>query len=71
MVVDRTGSMQVGNRGALVDAAAAKLQAEVAQIPGMELRTVMVPEAGAWTAPGCSAPWTGRWQTSRDPASLA
>jgi hypothetical protein len=46
MVVDRTGSMQVGNRGALVDAAAAKLQAEVAQIPGMELRTVTVPEAG-------------------------
>ena len=46
LVVDRTGSMEVGNRTALVDAAATKLQAEAAQLPGMDLRTVTVPEAG-------------------------
>ncbi len=46
MVVDQTGSMAVGNRGALVGAAATKLQAEIGQMPGMELRTVTVPEAG-------------------------
>ncbi len=46
MVVDRTGSMATGNRAALVDKAAAKLQAEAAALPGMELRTVTVSEAG-------------------------
>ena len=46
MVVDRSGSMTVGDRGALVDAAAAKLQTEAAQMPGLELRTVTVPETG-------------------------
>ena len=46
MVVDHTGSMAVGNRAALTDAAAAKLQAEAAAMPGLELRTVTVPEAG-------------------------
>ena len=46
MVVDRSGSMATGQRGALVDAAAAKLQAEANAMPGMELRTVTVPEAG-------------------------
>lgn len=46
MVVDKSGSMGVGNRSALVDAAAAKLQAEAAQLPGMTLRTVTVPETG-------------------------
>ena len=46
MVVDRTGSMATGDRTALVDKAAAKLQAEVGAMPGMELRTVTVPEAG-------------------------
>ncbi len=46
MVVDRSGSMGVGDRAALVDAAAAKLQAEAAQIPGLEVRTVTVPETG-------------------------
>ena len=46
MVVDRTGSMAIGGRAGLVDQAAAKLQAEVAGMPGMELRTVTVPEAG-------------------------
>ena len=46
MVVDKTDSMGVGNRSALVDTAAAKLRAEAGQIPGLELRTVTVPEAG-------------------------
>ena len=45
-VVDRSASMDVGNRAALVDAAATKLQAEAAQIPGLELRRVSVPESG-------------------------
>ena len=46
MVVDRSGSMATGSRAALVDKAATTLQAEVAAMPGMELRTVAVPEAG-------------------------
>ena len=46
MVVDKSDSMGVANRGALVDAAAAKLTAEAAQIPGLDLRAVTVPEAG-------------------------
>ena len=46
MVVDRSGSMATGHRAALVDKAAATLQSEVAAMPGMELRTVTVPEAG-------------------------
>ena len=46
MVVDKTDSMGVANRTALVDAAAAKLSAEAAHIPGLELRTVTVPESG-------------------------
>ena len=46
LVVDHTGSMATGHRTALTDAATAKLQAEAAAIPGMELRTMTVPEAG-------------------------
>ena len=46
LVVDKTASMNVGNRAALRDAAAAKLTAEAAQLPGMDLRTVTVPEGG-------------------------
>ena len=46
MVVDKTASMDVGNRAALRDAAAAKLAAEAATIPDLELRTVTVPEGG-------------------------
>ena len=46
MVVDRTGSMATGGRAALVDQAATRVQAEAAAMPGMELRTVTVPEAG-------------------------
>ena len=46
MVVDGTASMQVGDRAALRDAAAAKIAAEAAQLPELELRTVTVPEGG-------------------------
>ncbi len=46
VVVDRSGSMAVGERGKLVDAAVAKLQAEAAALPGLDVRTVTVPEAG-------------------------
>jgi hypothetical protein len=46
MVVDKTASMDVGNRAALRDAAAAKITADAARLPEMELRTVTVPESG-------------------------
>ena len=46
MVVDKTASMDVGNRAALRDAAAAKLAAEASTIPDLELRTITVPEGG-------------------------
>ncbi len=46
MVVDRTASMQVGNRGPLRDAAAAQVLAQAAKLPGLEMRTVTVPEGG-------------------------
>ncbi len=46
LVVDRSRSMAVGAARRLVDAAAAKLAAEAAAMPGLELRTVTVPEAG-------------------------
>ena len=46
MVVDKTASMDVGNRAALRDAAAAKLATEAAAIPDLDLRTVTIPEGG-------------------------
>ncbi len=46
MVVDQTASMQVGNRSALREAAAARITQAAARLPGMELRTVAVPEGG-------------------------
>ncbi len=46
MVVDQTASMSVGDRSAITAAAAAKLTTEIGRIPGMELRTVTVPEGG-------------------------
>jgi hypothetical protein len=46
MVVDQTASMQVGNRAALRDAAAANVMAQAAKLPGLEMRTVTVPEGG-------------------------
>ncbi|HTZ69629.1 MAG TPA: hypothetical protein VMB71_03175 [Acetobacteraceae bacterium] len=46
LVVDRTASMQVGNRTELADAAAANVRAQAARIPDLELRQVSVPEHG-------------------------
>jgi hypothetical protein len=46
LVMDRTASMQVGNRTAVADAARAQIQAQAARMPDLELRTVDAPEAG-------------------------
>ena len=46
LVVDRSASMGVGDRAALADRATRDLQAQAARMPGLELRTVTVPEAG-------------------------
>ena len=46
MVVDATASMQVGGREALRDTAAARIADAAAKLPGLELRTVTVPEGG-------------------------
>ena len=46
LVIDRSASMQVGDRTALTDAAVRKLRAEAARLPGLELRSVVVPETG-------------------------
>jgi hypothetical protein len=55
LVVDRSASMQVGDRQAMAARAEADLRAQAARLPGLELRTVSVPEAGhdgtrLWTA---------------------
>ena len=47
LVLDRSGSMTIRDRAAQIDAARDRLVAEAAAIPGLELRTVSVPEAGA------------------------
>ncbi len=46
LVVDQTASMQVGNRAALANAARAAIAHDAAGLPGLELRTITVPEAG-------------------------
>ena len=46
LVVDRSASMQVGDRQAVAARAEADLRAQAARMPGLELRTVSVPEAG-------------------------
>ena len=46
LVMDRTASMQVGNRAAIADAAGANILAQAARMPDLELRTVEVPEGG-------------------------
>ncbi|MDE2335652.1 MAG: hypothetical protein KGK10_14060 [Rhodospirillales bacterium] len=47
LLVDHSASMRVGGRMALADAAAAKLAREARAIPGLEWRTVTIPEQGA------------------------
>jgi hypothetical protein len=46
LVIDRSASMQVGDRAALAERAARDLAAQAARKPGLELRTVVVPESG-------------------------
>ncbi len=46
LVVDESRSMQVGDRAAIRDAARTALQAQAARMPDLELRTIVVPEAG-------------------------
>jgi uncharacterized membrane protein len=46
MVVDDSASMQVGTRAALAERARARIEAQARDVPGLELRTITVPEAG-------------------------
>jgi len=46
LVVDQTASMGVGDRTALADAARRAIEAQAARMPDLQLRTVVVPEAG-------------------------
>jgi hypothetical protein len=55
LVIDHSASMQVGDRMGIADRAAAQIRAEAAKLPGLDLRTVVVPEGGhdgtqLWTA---------------------
>ena len=47
LVVDRSDSMQVGDRTRLADGAVAVLKQEAARLPDLELRQVSVPEHGS------------------------
>lgn len=46
LVVDQTASMQIGGRGALRDEAVSRITEAVSHLPGLELRTIAVPENG-------------------------
>ena len=46
LVIDQSASMSVGGRAALAERARAALQADADRQPGLELRTVVVPEGG-------------------------
>ena len=45
-VVDKSDSMRVGDRASIRDAALANLSQQAARMPDLEMRTVVVPEAG-------------------------
>ena len=47
LVVDRSASMGVGARTRLAEDARARIEAEARALPGLELRTVTVPEGGS------------------------
>ena len=47
LVVDRSDSMQVGDRMKLADAAVASIRAQASHLPDLELRQVSVPEHGS------------------------
>jgi hypothetical protein len=46
LVIDHSASMGVGDRAALADRAAKSVMAQAAKLPGLELRSVTVPESG-------------------------
>lgn len=46
LVVDHTASMQIGDRARLAEDARAAIAKQAGQMPGLELRTVTVPESG-------------------------
>ncbi|MBV9247732.1 MAG: hypothetical protein JO227_00600, partial [Acetobacteraceae bacterium] len=46
LVVDQTASMQVGERAKLAEAARASIAEQASHLPGLELRTITVPESG-------------------------
>ena len=46
LVVDRSASMQVGDRIRLADAARQSIEAQASHLPDLELRTITVPEIG-------------------------
>src|SRR5271156_5949055 len=46
LVVDRSASMQVGDRTRLADAARQSIEAQASHLPDLELRTITVPEIG-------------------------
>ena len=47
LVVDRTASMQVGNRTPLAEGARRSIEAQARKLPDLDLRTVVVPESGS------------------------
>ena len=46
LVVDRSASMQVGDRAALAESTRAAITEQAAKLPDLELRTITVPESG-------------------------
>ena len=46
LVVDQSASMQIGERADLAAQARARIEAQVAHLPDLELQTITVPEAG-------------------------
>ncbi len=46
LVVDQTASMQIGERARLAEAARAAIADQAGHLPGLELRTITVPEGG-------------------------
>lgn len=46
LVVDQSASMRIGNRAALAEAARDRITEQAQRYPGLELRSVLVPESG-------------------------
>lgn len=47
LVVDQSASMQVGDRTQLAEQARQSIESDAAHLPGLDLRTIVVPEAGS------------------------